>query len=153
MYADIKNDSIDLKNSINCNRKRIQDIKKVLPGPKKLYTFIAKLYADIKKGSIDLKNSSNSNRKGMQGIKKVSHVPKKISRKDIYDNIENLYDSMKKVLGLIKKDSYYIKKDIKWHRKENWSFNKRHILHISIKLPLLKLKSMLFFIIPGKKSK
>ena len=46
---DYKKDSIDLKNSINSNKKDVLDIKKLLHRPMRLSTYIEKMYNDIKK--------------------------------------------------------------------------------------------------------
>ena len=53
MYADIKKDSIDLKNSSNSNRKGMQGIKKGSRVPKKIsrkdfYDNIGNLYDSMK---------------------------------------------------------------------------------------------------------
>ena len=73
---DYKKDSIDLKNSINSNKKDVLDIKKLLHRPMRLSTYIEKMYNDIKNDSIDLKIVLIQLKKGCRILKKYYIDPR-----------------------------------------------------------------------------
>ena len=104
LYDDVKKDSIDLKNSINLNRKGIQDIKKVSQVPKKIrkkdiYDHTGNLFGSmkkqldlIKKDSYYIKKDIKSYRKEILVIKEKTYINKitfvKIEKHDILQDIK-----------------------------------------------------------------